>query len=50
MIRLLIEFLQSDEWLNTNSQWIEIAKGKRELATSFKDGKKKLRRQWQSKR
>jgi hypothetical protein len=50
MIRLIIELLQSDEWINTKSEWIEIAKGKNELATDLKTAKRKLKRLWQLKK
>jgi hypothetical protein len=50
MIHLIIDLLQSQEWLNTGSKTIEIAKGKHQLATNVKQAKRKLRRQWQSKR
>lgn len=50
MIKLILELLRSDDWTNTNSNWIELAKGKNELATDWKTAKKKIRRQWQSKK
>jgi hypothetical protein len=46
MINLIIDLLQSQEWLNTGSETIEIAKGKYQLATTVKQAKRKLRRQW----
>lgn len=50
MIRLIIDLLQSDDWLNTGSEVIEVAKGKNELATNFKTAKRKIKRQWQSRK
>lgn len=50
MIRLILELLRSDDWTTTKSEWIELAKGKNELATDWKTAKKKIRRQWQSKK
>ena len=50
MIRLILELLRSDDWTNTNSEWIELAEGKNELATDWKTAKKKIRRQWQLKK
>lgn len=50
MIRLIIDLLQSDEWINTGSEYIEQAKGKNELATDLKTAKSKLKRLWQSKK
>jgi hypothetical protein len=50
MIRLIIDLLQSDEWLKTGSEIIEIAKGKYELADDFTKAKRKLKRQWQSRK
>lgn len=50
MIRLIIDLLQSDEWINTGSETIEEAKGKNELATDFKTAKNKIKRLWQSKK
>ena len=46
MIHLIIDLLQSQEWLNTGSETIEIAKGKYQLATNIKQAKRKLRRQF----
>ena len=50
MIGLIIDLLQSQEWLNTGSENIEIAKGKYQLATNLKVAKNKIKRQWQSKK
>lgn len=50
MIHLIIDLLQSQEWLNTGSETIEIAKGKNQLATNIKQAKRKLRRQWHNKK
>lgn len=50
MIKLIIELLQSDEWIGTKSDFIEIAKGKNELATDWKTAKNKIKRQWQSRK
>ena len=50
MIHLILDLLRSQEWTNTGSETIEIAKGKYQLATNIKQAKRKLRRQWQSKR
>ena len=49
MIRLIIELLQADEWIG-QSKVIELAKGKNELATDWKSAKRKIKRQWQSKK
>jgi hypothetical protein len=46
MIKLILELLRSDDWVNTKSEWIELAKGKKELATDWKTAKKKIKRQW----
>jgi len=35
MIGKLIDLLQSKDWVNTGSDFIEIAKGKNELATDL---------------
>jgi hypothetical protein len=50
MIKLILELLRSDDWTETKSDWIELAKGKNELATDWKTAKKKIRRQWQSRK
>lgn len=50
MIRLVIDLLQMDEWHNTGSEAIEIAKGKYELPRTFKGAVKKLKRQWLSRK
>ena len=50
MIHLIIDLLQSDAWLNTGSEIIEIAKGKYELADDFSKAKRKIKRQWQSRK
>lgn len=50
MIHLILDLLRSQKWINTGSETIEIAKGKHQLATNVKQAKRKLRRQWQSKR
>lgn len=50
MIGLIIDLLQSDEWLDAKSETVEIAKGKYELAKNFKVAKRKLRRLWQLKK
>jgi len=50
MINQLMELLQSNDWKNTGSEVIEIAKGKYELPTTLKGAKLKLKRQWQSRK
>lgn len=50
MIKLIIELLQSDEWLNTQSEAIELAKGKNELVNNWGAAKRKLKRVWQNKK
>lgn len=50
MIKLVIDLLQMDEWHNTGSEAIEIAKGKYELPKTIKGAAKKIKRQWQSRR
>lgn len=49
MIKLIIDLLQSNEWYGQGKN-IEIAKGKYEIADTFKKGKTKIVRQWQSKK
>jgi len=49
MIKQVIQLLQLDDWLNAG-EFIEIAKGKHQLPTTFKGATKKIKRQWQSKR
>jgi len=46
MIRLIIELLQQDEFLD-GGEAIQIAKGKYKLPTNFKGVKQKIKRQWQ---
>jgi hypothetical protein len=46
MIRLIIELLQQDEFLD-GGEAIQIAKGKYELPTTLKGATKKIKRQWQ---
>lgn len=50
MIGLILDLLRSDYWINTNSKWIELAKGEKELATDIRTGKRKLKRKWQSRK
>jgi len=45
MIRLIINLLQSNDWINSGEN-IEIAKGKYELVSTIKDGKRKIKRAW----
>jgi len=49
MIKMIIDLLQSDDWIGTGSEEIEIAKGKYELATTIKKGKQKIKRAWRLK-
>jgi hypothetical protein len=49
MIRLILDLLRANEWLN-HSDVIEIAKGKYELPKNLKGVKTKIARQWQSKK
>jgi len=44
MIDKVIDLLKSKDWTNTGSDFIEIAKGKNELATTFKVGKEQIKR------
>jgi hypothetical protein len=50
MIRLILDLLKSDEWLKTGSEIIELAKGRNELADDFSKAKRKIKRQWQSRK
>jgi hypothetical protein len=45
MIPKIIELLQSNYFYNV-SENVEIAKGKYEIVTNFKDGKEKIKRLW----
>ena len=45
MIPKIIELLQSNDFYNV-SETIEIAKGKNEMVTTFRNAKQKLKRQW----
>jgi len=47
-ISYLIEMLNADDYFN-ESEIIEIAKGKYLLPSNWEDGKKIIRRKWQSK-
>jgi hypothetical protein len=47
-IGYLIEMLNADDYFN-ESENIEIAKGKYLLPSNWEDGKKIIRRKWQSK-
>jgi len=47
-ISYLIEMLNADDYFN-ESESIEIAKGKYLLPSNWEDGKKIIRRKWQSK-
>jgi hypothetical protein len=47
MIKLVIDLLTSNEWYNSNSDVIEIAKGKYELPSDFKGTVSKIKRIWQ---
>lgn len=49
MIGLILNLLSSNDWI-VKSDIIEQAKGKHELATNIKTAKRKLRRQWQSRK
>jgi hypothetical protein len=49
MIKLIINLLQSSDWINSG-EYIEIAKGKHELVSTIKGGKRKIKRAWQSKK
>jgi len=49
MIKLLINLLQSNDWINSGEH-IEIAKGKYELVSTIKGGKRKIKRAWYYKR
>lgn len=49
MIGLILNLLGSNDWI-VKSDIIEQAKGKHELATNIKTAKRKLRRQWQSRK
>ena len=45
MIPKIIELLQSSDFYNV-SKTVEIAKGKHEMVTTFRNAKQKLKRQW----
>ena len=45
MIPKIIELLQSNDFYNV-SETVEIAKGKHEMVTTFRNAKQKLKRQW----
>lgn len=45
MIANIIDKLQSNEFYNC-SESIELAKGKNELVSNFKDAKRKIKRTW----
>lgn len=45
----ILRLLHSKEWVGI-SDYVEIAKGKYELAMDYQDTKKKIKRAWQSKR
>ena len=49
MIAEVIQLLQTDNFYGAG-ELTEIAKGKNELAYTFKEGKIKIRRFWQSKK
>lgn len=49
MIRQIIDLLHANEWYNSGEA-IEIAKGKHELADTFKKGATKIKRELKSKR
>lgn len=49
MIRQIIDLLHANEWYNSGDA-IEIAKGKHELADTFKKGATKIKREWQLKK
>ena len=45
MIAKIIDLLHTNDFYNV-SKTVEIAKGKHELVTNFKDAKEKLKRVW----
>ena len=49
MIAKIIELLQSNDFYNV-SEKVEIAKGKYEMVTNFKDAKIKIKRVWLQKK
>ena len=49
MITQIIDLLQTNDFYNV-SENIEFAKGKKEIVTSFKDGKEKIKRLWLSRK
>lgn len=49
MIAKIIDLLQSNEFYGV-SEYVDIAKGKNEYITTFKDGKKKIKRLWLQKK
>lgn len=49
MIAQIIELLHKDEFYGAG-KFTEIAKGERELITSWKDCKRKIKRKWRLKR
>jgi hypothetical protein len=50
MVGLILNLLSSHDWISAKSEIIEIAKGKNELATNLKTAKRKIKRQWQSRK
>jgi len=48
MIKLILTLLQSNDWINAG-EYTDIAKGKNELVSTIKGGKRKIKRVWQSK-
>jgi hypothetical protein len=48
MIKIILTLLQSNDWINAG-EYTEIAKGKHELVSTIKGGKRKIKRVWQSK-
>lgn len=48
-IKMIIDLLQSNDWYKSGEN-IEVAKGKHEIADTFKKGKIKIQRSWQLKK
>lgn len=50
MIKQILDLLMSDEWYGSNSETIEIAKGKNQLPKGLKQFKNKIKRKYRNAR
>ncbi len=50
MMKTILDLLQSNDWINSGSEEIEIAKGRNELPLTWGGLSAKIRRIWQSKK